>query len=90
MTQASELEQYRALMASFLNAKIGAEEFEPRYLALFKKHSEFSSDANFEVLNQVFMDVDAFCPDPELRSEWDLSEEQLLSSVRSAFNQLSG
>ena len=77
-------------MASFLNAKIGPEEFELRYLALFKKHSEFSSDANFEVLNQVFMDVDAFCPDPELRSEGDLSEEQLVSRIRHTLNKLSG
>lgn len=70
---------YVELIRTFVDRQISADEFEARYLALFKAETGRFADENvFDVLDSLFADVDAYVADPALRdSPEDLDEEQL-------------
>lgn len=88
MTSNQTISDYQSLIDEFVKGQVTADEFERQYLTLFKQHTGDLSDSDFEVLNNLFTDVDAYCPDPDLRDEDDISEEQLLSSAKSALLEL--
>ena len=43
----------------------------------------------YNVLNNLFIDTDAYCADDELRDEDDLNDDQLLVSAKNALEELS-
>jgi len=71
------------LIESFLSAKISVQKFERSYLRLFKNAPSLSM-TDYEILNALFLDVDAYCENPHLRDETDLNEVQLRNSAKKA------
>ncbi len=88
----------------FINGKIGGEEFSQYYLKhrrkRLEKTIEFSPRIE-KILDRIFMDVDAFEPDPkllrELREEfeasyhkesWYIDEEEFRKRAKIALNKL--
>ena len=80
---------YIQMIESFLKNEITATDFERRYLRLFKDDNTNWNQHEYEVLNQLFSDVDAFCADPSLRNSKDLDERQLRNKCEIALNKLS-
>src|SRR5678816_1274786 len=86
---ASELSPYIDLMKSFLANKIDAHEFEDRYLSMFKEDTTDWTEEEYENLNYLFGEIDAFTPDPELRNENDIDEDQLREATKMTLTKLS-
>jgi hypothetical protein len=84
-----DLEPYVDLIRSFLTNQIKSASFEREYLQRFKNDLTRWNPDEYEVLNDLFGDVDAFCSDPDLRSPGDLDEEQLRESAQGAMEKLS-
>ena len=83
-----KLKPYLELLDGFLDEKIAIHDFEPAYLDLFTNDATEWSEAEYEILNELFADVDAFCDDPELRDERDLDENELRQKCRMALKKL--
>jgi hypothetical protein len=81
-------QKYVALIRQFLDQGISAEVFERQYLDLFKNESPGMSIAEYAPLETLFTAVDAYCPDPSLRSEDDLDEGQLREVAQSTLSEL--
>lgn len=84
----SKLGPYIELTKSFVENKIDANEFERRYLSMFKNDTNSWTEAEYEILNGLFGEVDAFCADPELRDENDTDEGQLREAAKVALAKL--
>lgn len=76
-------EKYVTLIRRFLDRRMNVEDFERQYLKLFKNETAGMTIAEFSPLERLFTAVDAFCPDPSLRSEDDLDEDQLRAAAQS-------
>lgn len=83
-----DLTPYVRLIESFLNSQISPLTFEREYLNMFKNDATGWSGAEYDVLNDLFGDVDAFCADPKLRGPDDLDEDQLKQRARTALEKL--
>lgn len=81
-------DKYVVLIRQFLDQRIGADVFERQYLDLFKNETPGMSIAEFSPLESLFTAVDAYCPDPSLRSEEDLDEGQLREVAQSTLTKL--
>ena len=57
---------YGLLLHRFLAGALSAEDFQRAYLERFKNESRELDDSLFEILDELFGDVDAFCADPAL------------------------
>lgn len=90
MTTAESLDKYISLLNQFVSGAITAPEFEMSYLEMFRnyfKHDEKDIPIfAWRVLNELFLDTDAYCADPDLRDEDDLDEKQLLASAQRALD----
>lgn len=60
---------YAMLLNRFLDGKISTEEFQCTYLRCFKNEDRKLDESLFELLDELFGDVDAFCTDQELLAE---------------------
>ena len=78
----NKIDPYVHLMKSFVEDRIDAIEFERRYLSMFKSDTNSWTEAEYENLNYLFAEVDAFCADPELRDANDIDEEQLKEATK--------
>jgi len=76
-------DKYKKLIDDFIKAKITVDDFEYRYLKTFKYDSLLDTP-EYEILNELFLDVDAYCGDPTLRREVDLDEAQLRQKAENA------
>jgi len=83
-----KLSPYLELIEAFVLRRIPAAEFEREYLQLFKNDVSTWTEQEYEVLNDLFSDVDSFCADPRLRDSNDLDEGQLRSSADTALERL--
>jgi len=86
---------YGLLLHSFLAGTLSTEDFQRAYLERFKNESRVLDDALFEILDELFGDVDAFCADPELLVElrgakpgFYLDEQALRAKVAQASQRL--
>lgn len=85
------LVDYGSLLEQFLNGAMSVEEFQTTYLDRFKNEGQVE-DLLFELLDELFGDVDSFTRDPQLLAENPglyLDEAGLREKVRSAVNRLS-
>jgi hypothetical protein len=80
---------YTDLIKAFLINAIDAQQFESGFLEKFKNDSAEFPDDVFQLLDEMFGAVDAFCADPELRDEHDLTEKQLRSKAAEILAKLS-
>lgn len=85
---ATKLNPYIHLIESFVENRIDANEFERSYLLMFKKDTSSWTEAEYENLNYLFGEVDAYCADPELRSQNDIDEDQLREAAKMTLTKL--
>lgn len=81
---------YRNLIGRFLADEITAQQFRLKYLTAFKREPAGMDDALFEILQDLFEDVDAYSP---LWTEKDesatrLTEQTLRTETMEALEQL--
>ena len=76
---------YIQLIDSFIAGRISPEEFESKYLKLFKEEKRMPPVQVYEVLNKLFTDVDAYCGDPSLRNQYSLDENELRECASRAY-----
>lgn len=76
-------DKYKKLIDDFIKAKITVDDFESRYLETFLRDS-FGDTPEYDILNELFLDVDAYCGDPTIRREADLDEAQLRQRAQNA------
>jgi len=88
MTRPEKLQPYIVLIEQFLSDAIDSSAFEKQYLHLFKSDETLWTDENYDVLNEMFLDVDAFCPDEALRDPGDLDENQLRARAQVTLDKL--
>ncbi len=79
---------YKELIVRFVDKKeIGASKFETEFLKLFK--SDKSCDENFyKIIKPLFYAVEDFCPNPEIRDDDDLDENQLAEVAKETLDKL--
>lgn len=71
-----------------MTGEITAPQFEVSYLNMFKNESEILPEEVYDVLNELFLKVDAYCNDPNLRNDEDLDDHELLESAKEALAKL--
>jgi hypothetical protein len=85
------LENYRDLIHRFVIGEITADEFEADYLARFKDDPNQVIGEKFDILDELFADVDDYVRDPALRKSTDgISGEELRARARDAYARLFG
>lgn len=84
------LQKYKVLINSFLERKITADEFQAKYLSIFKKEEGELTEHEFNELDGLFADVDSFCSDPDLFESGDLDEPMLRTQAKIVFQRLCG
>jgi hypothetical protein len=83
------LETYRDLIRRFVIGDISADEFETDYLARFKDDPNQVIGEEFDILDELFADVDDYVSDPTLReSTGGISGEELRTRAREAYARL--
>jgi hypothetical protein len=68
---------YRTMMERFLDGRLSASDFETSYLRMFKDDQTDWPEPVYQALNEVFLDLDAYCPDPDIRDEFGIDEAEL-------------
>lgn len=85
----ARLDPYIELLAAFLEqGSIDSATFETRFFELFKADETMFPDEEFLVLDKLFGDLDTFEPNPDLRDEGDLDEQELRASATEALTRL--
>ncbi len=84
------MDKYIKLLEEFAGGKISADEFEQRFLQLFKGDNNLQPGREFQILDKLFADVDAYCSDPDLIEDprFDIGEVQLRVSVQETLDKL--
>ncbi len=83
------MNKYIMLLKNFVYRKISADEFERRFLELFKGETALMPEREFHILDKLFGDVDAYCSDPDLIDpQFDIDENELRSSAQEALAEL--
>jgi Bacterial self-protective colicin-like immunity len=83
------VEQYRDLIRRFVIGKTSADEFEADYPARFKDDPNQVIGEEFDILDELFADVDDYLSDPTLReSTGGISSEELGARARDAYTRL--
>jgi hypothetical protein len=83
------LENYRDLIRRFVSGEISADEFETDYMTRFKGDRNQGVGKEFDILDELFADVDDYVSDPTLReSTGGISGEELRARARDAYARL--
>ena len=82
------LAEYQDYINRFVSGRLGVDEFETGYLRMFKEDSTIWPDAEYQILNDLFSAVDAYCENPALRQPFSLNEEQLRMEAQRALRAL--
>lgn len=77
----AHLTPYMAMIEAFLNGQTPVSDFETDYLRVFKDDHTDWPEPVYEALNEVFLDIDAYYPDPAIRDEWGIDEAELRARV---------
>ena len=84
-------DEYVLMMQRFLDGDMPTTDFENSYLAKFKNETRDLGEEAFEVLDELFGDIDAYTPDANLIAEnpnFYVSESQLRERVAMVINKL--
>jgi hypothetical protein len=82
------LSKYTQLLSDYVDRRISAEQFSTRFMEEFKNETVIFGDPVFSILDGIFGDADAFCDDPALMDEDDLTDEQLHERCKVALAKL--
>ncbi|PSP84551.1 hypothetical protein BRC96_05385 [Halobacteriales archaeon QS_6_64_34] len=88
MENQSTAEKYLRLIRAYTDGHKTASEFMREYLSEFKEENIDKSDAEFEILNNLFFAAEVYCDDPELRGKHDIGERQLFKEAAYARKEL--
>lgn len=88
MAEPLRLMPYILLIRAFVEERLRAEEFEMIYPFMVAGDATFRPDDVYCVLNDLFIDVDAYCSDPSIRAADELDEGQLRQAAESALREL--
>jgi UDP-galactopyranose mutase len=75
-----KIDEYVSLICGFINGNIDVLEFRDRYLNKFKNEDMSLPEKSFDVLDQLFGDIDSFTEDSDLLAsmpEFYVDAEQL-------------
>ena len=86
--KALALENYRVLIRAFSSGCIDTTSFEREYLNRFKSEKTLFGGCVYQILNELFCDIDAYCDDPGIRDNNDIDEEELRTRVAIALEKL--
>jgi hypothetical protein len=89
------MDDFKELLYGFLAGNLAALDFEVAYLKLFKMNGSSAwTEDEYRILNDIFLDLDAFNPDQSsFDPEFDISENELktrCSDALSSLKQLAG
>lgn len=84
------IEDYQFLIQSFIDGSLPIQEFETQYLAAFKAETASMNPVLFQVLDELFSDVDAYSPDCPAGKEtaFIISEARLRQRASAALEKL--
>ena len=90
LTSTKILKEFTQLIEMFLNKTINAKEFESKYLRLWRQYRDVDKLTEVNLLSEgtidkIFISLDCYCSDPELRDDEDLNDEQLFNEVLEIF-----
>jgi hypothetical protein len=74
---------WRQLIESFADGRIDGRAFEQRYLDMWREDRD-AGESNRYAVDILFYGVDAYCADPALFGEHDITEDQLREEARQA------
>jgi len=78
--------EWRALLEAFVNGRISADAFHRRFFEGW--HASGSGSRVPAAIETLFMTVEAYSEDPELRNSYSASEEEMLAAARKALAEL--
>jgi len=84
----STIAQYILLLTRFVTGEITPAQFELEYLKMFKNETTIFPENVYQALNNLFLDVDAYCEDSSLRDEENLDDEGLVAGAKETLNKL--
>lgn len=81
---------YLVLIEAFLEGRLTASHFETTFLHMFTNDQLMSRSREFEILNELFYSVDAYCADPLVRAGTSDGVDQvhLRSATKKALDDL--
>jgi len=82
------LTNYIRLIQKFIDKTISSKEFEKEFFTLFKYDQNKYPIYVFHLLDKLFGLLDAFCEDPKLLDDDDISYSQLFNSSKEILSQL--
>ena len=82
------LNSYIQLTSDYLYGNISAKCFEYIYLKTFIEEIGEMTGEEYAILNDLFMDVESFCDNPDLIDEDDIGEEELRKRCQAALGKL--
>lgn len=74
------LAKYGRLVDRYQTGELSVEAFHDAYLEAFKAESADFDEETYQILNDMFLEVEAYCPIPDLEGEID--EEELWIAAR--------
>lgn len=81
--------KYIILLTKYTDEDISASQFETKFLEMFKNELCVLPKEVYEILNYLFLDVDSYCSDLDLRDDNDLDDLALMFSAEEALQKLS-
>ena len=83
-----DIDSYIGLIRDYLDGGISSKCFEYIYLKTFIEEKRKMTNEEHSVLSGLFMDVEAFCDNPELIDENDIDEVELRRRCKVALERL--
>jgi hypothetical protein len=83
------VDKYISLIKQFISGEITAPQFERSYLQLFKKETEILPEYLYTALNNLFISVDLYCSEENLRDNDDIGDHELLQKAKETLTQIS-
>lgn len=83
-----EVQPYVELIDAFLSDRLPVASFERTYMDTYLNDKTHWLEPVYEALNEVFLDIDAYYPDPEIRDEDGIDEEELRVRVARSLEDL--
>lgn len=71
------LKDFIGLIYLFVNREISGEQFQEKYLQYFLRENPYEEGSVYEILNDVFWDVEDFVSDSNLLDDGDIDELEL-------------
>lgn len=83
------LSGYESMIKNFVAGELSARQFEATFLQYFKSDTHQVSSDEFDILDELFADVDEYVEDPQLRATTGgIDESELRDRAKKAYRLL--